>query len=406
LVTNPVDSEQILTEVDLCVKCGYCLPHCPTYALKADEGESPRGRIALIQALLSGLVESERLHLHLDSCLACRACEAACPSDVRYGLLITSVRDIQRSGGKAPGAVNRALLHTLSHAPYSQTISSLAGFYQRFGVTSIVDKLGGESIERLNRLLPANMDTTPWKEFYPAVGEPTGRIALFTGCISRITDRSALNASIVILNRLGYDVVVPPNQGCCGAMHHNSGDSSEAEAMAQKNCDAFSNLELDAIVGVASGCISHLKEQSEKSELSTQIMDISNLLSHLPNIDDLELNPLDKRVAIHTPCSMKNVLKQTDGPFLLLRLIPGIELLELPENGLCCGAAGTYIINNPVEADILREDKIKGVKQIGAEILVTSNTGCSMHLAAGIRKDGLDTEVLHPVELLARQLVD
>lgn len=401
-----MDSEQILTEVDLCVKCGYCLPHCPTYALKADEGESPRGRIALIQGLLSGLVDSERLHDHLDSCLACRACEAACPSDVRYGLLITSVRDIQRSDDNAPGAVKKALLHTLSHAPYSRTISSLAGFYQKFGMASIANKLGGESIKRLNKLLPANIDTTPWKELYPATGTPMGRVGLFTGCISRITDRAALDAGIAIMNRLGYDVVVPTNQGCCGAMHHNCGDSSEAKNMAQNNQDAFSNLELDTIVGVASGCISHLKEQCESSAPSTQIMDISHFLCNTHNIKDLELNPLDKRVVIHTPCSMKNVLKQAYAPFHLLGLIPGIDLLELPENGLCCGAAGTYVIESPGEADILREDKISGLKKSRAEILVTSNTGCSLHLAAGIRNEDIDIEVLHPVELLARQLAD
>ncbi len=280
----------------------------------------------------------------------------------------------------------------------------MASIYQKFGLASIASRLGGKNIERLNNLLPDYVDTTPWKEFYPAQGESLGRIGLFTGCISRITDRRAIDASINILNRLGYEVVVPPNQGCCGAMHLNSGDRDEAEVMTARNQDAFSELELDAIVGVATGCISHLKEQAQDGNISALVMDISTFLCSTPNIKKLTLNPLIERVAIHTPCSMKNTLKQPNAPFQLLEHIPDITLLELPDNGLCCGAAGLYLISNPEEADALRQYKIDGLKECQAKILVTSNTGCSLHLAAGIRAQGMDVEVLHPVELLIRQI--
>lgn len=398
--------ELILTEADRCVKCGYCLPHCPTYALKADEGESPRGRIALIQGLISGAVDSQRLHDHLDSCLACRACEAACPSEVQYGKLITSVRETQRGGGNRAGILDSTLLHTLSHAPYSQSTSTLASLYQKSGLASFTSMLGGETVKRLNRLLPKGIKATSWQEIYPATGETRGRVGLFTGCISRITDSPALDATIRILNKLGYEVVVPSQQGCCGAMHLNSGNSGEAEVMAKKNHGAFANLELDAVVGVVSGCLAHLKEYPEESSLPAPVTDISALLCAMPNIGDLRLEPLDKKVAVHTPCSMKNVLKQQSAPFELLKLIPEIELIELPENGLCCGAAGLYVIANPEEADTLRENKIEGLKESRADILVTSNTGCSLHLTAGIATAEIQVEVMHPVELLARQLAD
>ncbi len=395
--------EQLLAEADRCVKCGYCLPHCPTYALKADEGESPRGRIALIQALTSGALNSKRLHLHLDSCLACRACEAACPSEVRYGQMITSARAIQRDGNRALGILDKTILHTLSHAPYSQSMSGLAGIYQKFGLASAANLLGGDNIARLNKLLPTHIETIPWKESYPAAGTTIGRVGLFTGCISRITDRTALDASIHILNRIGYEVIVPADQGCCGAMHMHSGDSGTANDMAGRNHAAFCGLDLDAIVGVASGCSAHIKEHSE-NDLSTLMTDISAFLGSIPEINRLKLKPLKKKVAIHTPCSMKNVLKQTAAPFRLLELIPEIEIVELPDNGLCCGAAGLYLIEHPQEADALRNDKIEGLKISQAEILITSNTGCALHLAAGIRANGMDVEVMHPVELLARQI--
>ncbi|MCP4341712.1 MAG: 4Fe-4S dicluster domain-containing protein, partial [Desulfobulbaceae bacterium] len=142
-----MDPQTILAEADRCVKCGYCLPHCPSYALSADEGESPRGRIALIQALIQGTVDTPRLHRHLDSCLVCRACEAVCPSEVRYGQLISAVRAIQ-SSNKTPGAMHRLGLTLLSRAPYKSTLSSLAGGYQRLGVASLVSRLGGAVIRR------------------------------------------------------------------------------------------------------------------------------------------------------------------------------------------------------------------------------------------------------------------
>lgn len=402
-----MDPKQILAEADRCVKCGYCLPHCPTYDLSLDEGESPRGRIALIQALLQGSVDSPRLHDHLDSCLACRACEAACPSQVNYGELITAVRAIQATTGRSSGRFHRTSLALLSRAPYMRLPSNLVKIYQRLGLSKFTGMLGGAVMQRLNGLLPPKIDTAPWKEFYPALGDAAGRVGLFTGCIGRITDRPALDAGIRLLTRLGFEVVVPPDQCCCGAMHLHSGDAKQAGALATQNCAAFSRYRLDAIVGVASGCISQLTEYGrETAHLPAPAMDISSFLCNQARIHDLKLNPLKKRVAIHTPCSMKNILKSESDPYRLLKQIPGIELFPLPENGLCCGAAGHYVLTHPDGADALRKNKIIGLQDCHADILVTSNTGCSLHIAAGIRAEEMAVEALHPVELLARQLAD
>ncbi len=398
--------EQVLAEADRCVKCGYCLPHCPSYALSADEGESPRGRIALIQALIQGTVDTPRLHQHLDSCLVCRSCEAVCPSEVRYGQLISAVRAIQ-SGNKTPGAMHRLGLTLLSSAPYRPTLASLAGAYQRLGIASLVNRLGGAVTHRLHGLMPADIRTETWKQVYPTTTATIGRVGLFTGCIGRITDRPALLAGIRILNRLGYEVIVPSNQRCCGAMHRHAGDGREAESLARQNQDAFAGHQLDAVLGVASGCSSRLVEYGgEDAPLAAPVMDISDFLFHAPNIDQLKFLPLHKRVAIHTPCSMKTLQNGRSAPHQLLKLIPDTDLLELPENGLCCGAAGLYLLTNPDAADTLRKDKTDGLQQSQAEILITSNTGCALHMAAGIREAGMEVEVLHPVELLSRQLRD
>ncbi len=397
--------KQIVAEADRCVKCGYCIPHCPTYGLSADEGESPRGRIALIQALIQGEVDSQRLHDHLDSCLACRACELACPSGVHYGEMITAVRALQAHSGRASGQLNRHILDLLARTPYKQLLSKLVRIYQKIGASRLASRLGNKTIRHLNGLLPPQIDTSPWMESYPASGDAIGRVGLFTGCIGRITDRAALDATIRVLNHIGFEVVVPTDQCCCGAMHLHSGDDAQAASLARQNCDAFSKYELEAIVGVASGCGSHLMEyEKEDVFLPAPILDISSFLCNQPSIRDLKLHSLSKRVAVHTPCSMKNVLKSESDPYRLLQQIPDINLFPLPENGLCCGAAGHYILTHQASADALRADKILGLKSSRAEILVTSNTGCSLHMAAGIRAEGMEVEVLHPVELLARQI--
>jgi glycolate oxidase iron-sulfur subunit len=399
--------EQMLTEADRCVKCGYCLPHCPTYALSADEGESPRGRIALIQALIQGNVDSERLHRHLDSCLACRACEPVCPSEVRYGQLITAVRAVQAEGGRRAGALHKAGLFLLSGAPYIQPMAGLLAGYRRLGLASLGQRLGGAAARRLHALLPNGIRSHRWNRVYPAAGDPMGRVGLFTGCIGRITDQPALIAGIRVLNRLGYEVVVPPDQRCCGAMHLHSGDAAAAENLARTNRKAFAGQELEAILGVATGCSARLMDYSPQgAPLAAPVMDISSFLCETPGIDKLELRPLDSLVTIHTPCSMRNILRETSAPRRLLQQIPGIELQGLQDNGLCCGAAGLYLLTHPENADRLRRDKIGALQQSRAEILVTSNTGCALHLAAGARAAGMEIEVLHPVELLVRQLAD
>jgi len=399
--------EQILAEADRCVKCGYCLPHCPTYALSSDEGESPRGRIALIQALTQGTVDTPRLHQHLDSCLACRACEPACPSEVRYSQLITATRSMQQTNSRAQGRHNKLWLSLLSRVPYVRPLAGLAGSYHGMGLAALAKRFGGETIRRLDGLLPTRLKAQTWDSNYPAENSTIGRVGLFTGCIGRITDRKALLAGIRVLNRLGYEVVVPSEQGCCGAMHLHSGDQREAEALAARNRDAFLNQQLDAIVGVATGCSSRLMEyRQDDASLTTPVLDISSFLCNTPGLNKLKLRPLDQRVTIHTPCSMKNVLKDASAPRLLLQQIPGLEISELPENGLCCGAAGLYLLTHPDSADQLRANKISSLQRSRAEILITSNTGCALHLAAGVREAGMEVEVMHPMELLSRQLAD
>lgn len=396
-----MNPEQILTEADRCVKCGLCLPHCPTYRLNRDEGDSPRGRIALAQALAGGAVDSPRLHRHLDLCLNCRACESACPSGVRYGALIDGVRGLQRQHRRGIAAW---LLDLIAHLPYRRGSTTLLRVYQRSGMQGLTRLSPSKRIRRLGNLLPTLAPTPSWREIYRPNGKTLGRVGLFTGCVGRITDRPALDASIRVLNQLGLEVVVPRDQVCCGALHLHNGAPGPARTLAAANRKAFGAAGVDKIVYLASGCGAQLIDyETLGGALRPDAVDISRYLNEFPGLGELELSPLGRKILVHTPCTQRHTIRQPDQAIPLLRRIPGIDLQTLPDKG-CCGAAGSYLLSQPAMADQLRRETLEAAEFGGVDMLMTSNTGCALHLAAGLRQRGSPVEVLHPVELIARQL--
>ncbi|MES9875251.1 MAG: (Fe-S)-binding protein, partial [Candidatus Sedimenticola sp. 6PFRAG7] len=276
--------QQILSEADHCVKCGLCLPHCPTYRITANEGDSPRGRIALIQAIAEGALTSPRADLHLDSCLGCRNCEPACPSGVKYGALIDSARQIQaaNSGLKDPG-----VLWLASHAHKSWGISALR-IYQNSGIRHLARIAGGEKFRRLDRLLPSPGPHEPKREIFPAAGKTRRRVGMFTGCVGRLADKNALRSATAVLNHLGIEVVMPADQRCCGAMHQHGGAPEKGEKLAEETLQTFNHRELDAIVTLASGCGAQLFEQLAQGSPDTPpVLDFSQFLMQLPWLTEL-----------------------------------------------------------------------------------------------------------------------
>jgi glycolate oxidase iron-sulfur subunit len=355
---------------------------------------------------VEGVVAGERLHAHLEHCLACRACEPACPSGVRYGNLIAAARSLMREEQPASRKFTSRLgLLLLSRLPYQRFTPWGAYLYQRSGLRRLIRNIAGARLRRRDNLLPPLERPVTWREHYPAAIETSGRVGLFTGCVGRLADQRALLAAVQVLNSIGIEVVVPKQQACCGAMALDAGETEEAARLAEINRRAFAEAGVDAVVTVASGCGAHLAEQrGQGPHLPCDVWDISAYLRQLPQLQELKLRPLGKRVAVHTPCTLKNVLGSADAPMEILRQIPEIDLLPLPENGLCCGAAGRYLLSQPEIADGLREDKLSALEKSRPQILVTSNTGCALHIAAGIREAGMEIEVMHPVELLAQQL--
>lgn len=406
-------------ELDRCVACGLCLPHCPTYLKSRQEAASPRGRIALMRALVHGeLPLSDRLESHLDLCLVCRACEAACPVNVGYGRLIDSARAVieaNRDRRPRQRAVRRLGLDRLTATPDKlRRLGGLLHLYQRSGLQRLV-RLSGllelTGAAALEAQLPDIAASSRWQDFYPAHGTSRGEVALFTGCVAAVVDRATLEASIRTLNLLGYGVRLPRRQVCCGALYQHNGEPAKALALIRENLACFNLDGLDAIVYTASGCGAMLAEYARQPDADPdarafvdKLRDINQFLAATAWPDGLHLTPLDKTVAVHDPCTLTNVLRLSDEPYRVLERIPQLRVVTLPENHICCGAAGTYHLAHPEMAGRLRADKLDHLRRIAPDSLVTTNIGCALYLAQGIKEAGLDIEVVHPIVLLARQL--
>ncbi|MCP4235161.1 MAG: (Fe-S)-binding protein [Aestuariibacter sp.] len=389
--------DRIELEADRCVKCGICLPHCPTYKLYRNEGESPRGRIALIQALANDDLQSQRAEHHLSHCLTCLACENACPSSVKYGKLINLHREQQTVKHDQKLAVGLSLLCKL---PYSKATYPLYWAYRLFGIRPLARLLMGRRFRRLDNLLPLNAG--PARITSRAITtEKKLRVGLFTGCVARITDRKPLQATIKVLNRLGVEVILPKEQNCCGALHHHKGQPKVAEQLAKANNHAFNEQTIDTIVYIASGCGAQLVKSSA---FDMPVMEICQFLNQLDWPPNRTLAPYSGSALLHTPCTLKNHLGLEQETEVLLNKIPDIHLKKPPHSD-CCGAAGSLLIEQPELSDRLREPILKALTKNPTDLLLTSNSGCMMHLRAGISGAQLQTETIHPVELIERQLL-
>jgi glycolate oxidase iron-sulfur subunit len=392
-----VTPEQLLTEADRCVKCGLCLPHCPTYLNWVNEADSPRGRISLIQALACGeLQDSPGLEVHLDRCLSCLACETACPSGVRYGELIDGGRALLNRQHR--GRRHRLrLFDLLSDRPRLDRWRSLYRRLRRLRLTHLSGLIPVASWRRLAKLGDQlSEESRPLTGLYPA-RRPSGRLVqLFIGCVSSQTEQTLMRDAIALLSHLGFAVEIPENQGCCGAMHRHNGFPERAETLCDSNRKRLQRSRAEGLITLASAC--HL-ELTHYLDSPLPVVGLVEFLLDLPPESLPPLKPLSCRVALHIPCSSRE-----DRSRQLLNRIPGIELIDLPENGICCGAAGSYLLTQPVASTTLGNAKIDHLRASGATILITSNTGCVLQFRQLIQEAGLMIEVLHPAQLFARQL--
>jgi len=403
-----------LSATDRCVKCGLCLPHCPTFALTGNEADSPRGRISLMQAIEQPDAQySAGLFRHLDQCLQCGACEAMCPSGVPFGRLMDTARvtiEAQRHRSLANRMVRRMGLQLVASPAWTKILATTLKLHQKLGLQWLIGKTPGlpTAIKRLHRLLPTAQSINPAAR--RSVMERRGAVNLFRGCAGSLFDQQTLNAAQRLLESLGYRVNVPEQQGCCGALHQHNGDPATSARLADENRKAFSTNN-DPILLTASGCTAHLTrykslyENGQTNSFAERISDILHFLRP-QNRAKVQFQPLEQTVAVYIPCTHRNVLGQQQDILDILRWIPGIEPLVINPNGGCCGAAGSYMLSQPELSERLREPLIDTLVQSGARLLLTTNIGCAIQLQAGLKERGVAIEVLHPVVLLDRLLKD
>ncbi len=407
-------NNNILELADRCVKCGLCLPQCPTYHLSRNENESPRGRIALIQALASHKLKAtdENLYRHLDNCLLCRRCERICPSGVEYGRIM----DLARQHINQARPASR--LHKFGQRLLSQHMQAAyqsLRLYQKSGAEKLLRPLlrQNKKLAWLQSLMPPLPALQKFKQHYPGNDKPVGHVAIFTGCLGKNADAPTLAAGIDLLQALGYRVSLPHEQGCCGALPQHSGQANESQALARHNLLAFSKENYDAVLYLASGCGSQLMEYPKldwsnteqkalAEQLQTKLQDITGFVATALRKNPLPFAALKKQVIIHQPCSQRNALRLPDQALSLLAYIPDIRLSRLPDDTSCCGAAGDYMLRHPQQAQSLRQHLLDKLPADEVDIIVSTNIGCSLFIEAGLENRNI--RVIHPVQLLAEQL--
>ena len=379
----------IQAEADRCVKCGLCLPHCPTWQVHRREGDSPRGRIELIAALAGGQMESSpTLQARLDGCLLCRACESVCPARVPFGHLMDQARERWPARGVwwsrlFCSRISRALLRF--------------GFW--LAAASGLARVGGP----LLGLLPEAVVLR--RKRLPGTREP--QVGLFTGCVSDSVDRATLNDVASLLQACGIQVAWIEGSGCCGALDRHQGKVANADAHVRGNAERINLHPLDRLVSVATGCSAELMDYprllsgTEAAEWKDKHCEVTAYLASRQ--EQLSFRPLRKTVLLHHPCSARNVLQDTDSAACLLRKIPHLNVIE-SGCSQCCGAAGVTMFRMPQTAGALAGGIVEEFSRSGAEILVTANVGCALHLRGAFRAAGLDATVKHPVNVLREQL--
>ena len=404
-----------------CVHCGFCLPACPTYLLWRKEMDSPRGRIHLMRLGLEGGTDlGDGFVRHIDTCLGCMACVTACPSGVQYDKLIEATR--QQVERRAPRSwadrLFRRLIFSLFPYPGRLRLAALGLWaYQRSGLQRLLRESGllarlPARLRAMEGVAPAISLRAAWGAGVadvPASGESRKRVGLLLGCVQRVFFAGVNDATARTLAAEGCDVVVPRDQGCCGALMLHSGLEQDAAWKARKLIDAFEGAEVDTIVINAAGCGSTLKEYGHllrddpyyaprAAAFAAKCKDVSEVLADLE--PRAPRHPIPLRVAYHDACHLQHAQGVTAPPRQVLAAIPKLQVEDIPEGGVCCGSAGIYNLVEPDAARELGERKARNVTATGAEAVASSNPGCLLQMRSSLAESGRPLPMFHLVELV------
>lgn len=391
-----------------CVHCGFCLQACPTYLALGDENDSPRGRIYLMRALVEGelALDDESLHTHIDRCLGCRACETACPSGVPYGALLEATR-ATIAEVKTPPLRARLILALFARRGLMRIVVGGARMLRTTGLPRALAKLPGE-LGFAFAMLASSESPLPRATYRPTGDGSRGTFALLRGCVMEGLFTAANRATERTLVANDYRAVDAPEQHCCGALHAHAGDLHTARVLARKNIAAFETSGAEYVVTNAAGCGALLKEYdhllatddewaTRAARFVERVRDVSELLAAAGPLPGA---PLPYRVTYDAPCHLQHAQRVSAAPLAVLDAIPGLERVALVDSDQCCGSAGIYNLLEPALSAAILAPKLAHIELTGASLVATGNPGCLMQIGAGMRRAGLSSRTVHPVELL------
>lgn len=418
-------------ELTNCMRCGFCLPACPTFRETGIEAESPRGRIALMKAVADGLMDpDEAFKEQMDHCLGCRACEPACPADVKYGQLIEqardSIQDHEKHGFLTKTTRNVAFKGMFPHRSRMKVLGLGLKAYEKSGLQFAARKSGAlrmipKQLREMESIMPSATNRGVKEqlgEFYPAEGTAVGKVGMFSGCIMDVMFADTNVKTVKLLSAAGFDVVIPKMQNCCGALHAHSGEMDQARELAKKNVAAFREADVDFIVSNAGGCgallieYDHLlkddpewKEQAEW--FAKRVKDISQLIVDEGRPLEFE-SKQSETITYQDSCHLRNVMKSGEAPRKLMKQVGNACYVEQKEADRCCGSAGIYNITQPEMANQILEHKMEHVADTKASYLLTSNPGCLLQMKLGVErhKSQLEKpmEAVHLVDFLYERM--
>jgi glycolate oxidase iron-sulfur subunit len=438
--------ERVRSAVKDCVHCGFCLPACPTYSLWGEEMDSPRGRIYLVGQLLDGAPLTPAAGEHFDRCLGCMACMTACPSGVQYDQIIEAAREwTEAAGGElsdteaaarlgpagvAPGGAVAEARRPLRDRLTREGIFALFPYpgrlrlaiaplrvLQRTGADRLIARTGlvgrvSPAAQQALRLAPPASRPMPagrFPERVAARGERRAVVGMLTGCVQSVFFPRVNAATARVLAAEGCDVIIPRSQGCCGALSLHSGRAAEGVRFAQRTIETFEAAGVDAIVVNSAGCGSAMKEYERlfadspdwaerAAALSAKVRDLAEFIDSLGPV--AERHPVEVRAAYHDACHLGHAQRITAAPRTLLHGIPGLELVELADAGVCCGSAGVYNLLQPDAARELGSRKADSVIASGASLLISANPGCTLQISSELSTRGISLRTAHTAEVL------
>ena len=411
--------------VQQCMHCGLCLPTCPTYDATKLERNSPRGRIALMRAIADARLDvTKAFGDEMYFCLGCLACQTACPAGVNYAELFEHARaEIEEKHVLANPKRDFIRGFTVSWLFMDLRRLELLGkalrLYQQLGLQMALRQTGlmrlmPRRLQELEAMTPTVCDKFSAEliaPLTPAAGAKKYRVAMLTGCAQDLTFSDVNRDTVEVLAQNCCEVITPAEQSCCGSLHAHNGEWTLAQQLARRNIDQFPPEQFDAIITNAGGCGSHLKHYAKlladdpvyhkRAKLwDAKVKDIHEWLAQI-TIRNPKSEIRDQVVTYHESCHLTHGQKVVSQPRELLKAIPGLKLVELPEANWCCGSAGIYNLTQPEMAGQLLDRKIKHIKSTGATAVATGNPGCLLQLINGAAKEGLKLRVAHPITLLA-----